>query len=357
MLWDVMVWGIPGVFVQELMRHKLFNFIRLGVITKNRKRECWHIYCLCIYIVVCYYRNLIMDKKPQKRIQGLIAVATLILMLGSVSAGLVWAALPIVNTVNGSGELTDAPVVNISRTVPDGDIDPSITRDKKLNETKSRAPEPTTLALFGTGILGFITRFVRKTYHLAKRAMDVMGAAILLIISAPLFVLASILIKWTSRGPVVYTQERVGRNGVPFTIYKFRTMRINAEKETGPVWAKENDNRLTPVGKFLRTTHIDELPQLFNVFQGDMSLIGPRPERPKFVEDFSRMIPDYPKRLTIKPGITGLAQVRHRYDETIEDVRKKIKYDLLYIRKMCLLTDLRIAARTLRVIFTGEGAR
>jgi len=134
-------------------------------------------------------------------------------------------------------------------------------------------------------------------------------------------------------------------------------MHVDAEKKSGPVWAKADDPRLIPAGKFLRKTHMDEIPQFYNVLKGEMSFIGPRPERPEFVEKFKKEITDYEKRLNVKPGITGLAQVWHRYDETIRDVRKKIKYDVLYIKRLCLWTDLRILFRTFRVVVTGEGAR
>jgi len=222
---------------------------------------------------------------------------------------------------------------------------------------RTRAPEPSTMALFGSGVIGMMISFVRRTYHIAKRTIDIVGSLIAFVVLSPLFIFAIVLIKLTSKGPVLFTQERVGKDGAIFKIYKFRTMKVDAEKETGPVWAAKNDNRLIPVGQFLRKAHIDEIPQFINVLKGEMSIIGPRPERPIFVEKFKKEISDYEKRLTIKPGITGLAQVWHKYDETIADVRKKIKYDLLYIRKVCLWTDLRIILRTVRVVFTGEGAR
>ena len=142
-----------------------------------------------------------------------------------------------------------------------------------------------------------------------------------------------------------------------FDIYKIRTMRVDAEKYTGPVWAKEDDPRLIKFGKIIRKLHIDELPQLYNVVKGDMSIVGPRPERPVFVEKLCEEILDYKKRIKVRPGITGLAQVRHKYDETIADVRKKVKYDLLYIREMCFMVDLRILLRTVVVAVTGKGAR
>lgn len=222
---------------------------------------------------------------------------------------------------------------------------------------RSRAPEPSTLALLGSGFLGMIISFVRRTYYIAKRIFDVLVSAVAIIILSPLFLLATFLIKTTSKGPIIFTQIRVGKDGQLFKIFKFRTMKVDAEKETGPVWAAQDDPRLIPVGKFLRKSHMDEIPQFFNVLRGEMSVIGPRPERPEFVAELKKKIPEYEKRLMVKPGITGLAQVWHRYDETVEDVRKKIKYDLLYIKKVCLWTDLRIFLRTFRVVLTGEGAR
>jgi len=225
------------------------------------------------------------------------------------------------------------------------------------NQQKSHAPEPTTMALFGSGIFGIIIRFVQRSYERFKRLMDIIGSLIALILLSPLCLMTAILIKLSSKGPVLFTQTRVGKNEKKFEIYKFRTMKVDAEKHTGPVWAKANDHRLIPVGAFLRKAHIDEIPQFLNVIRGEMSIIGPRPERPVFVEQFKKQIPEYEKRIVVKPGITGLAQVWHKYDETIEDVKKKIKYDLLYIKKMCLWTDVRIMFRTVRVVLTGEGAR
>lgn len=229
--------------------------------------------------------------------------------------------------------------------------------EETTTKSKARAPEPSTLALFCSGLIGMIFSFIRKTYAVAKRFLDIFLSLIAIIMLSPLFLFAIFLIKLTSKGPIIFTQVRVGKDGKLFNIYKFRTMRVNAEKETGPVWASKDDPRLIPVGSFLRKAHIDEIPQFFNVLKGEMSVIGPRPERPIFVEQFKKEISDYENRLKVKPGITGLAQVWHRYDETIKDVRKKIKYDLLYIRKVCLWTDVRILLRTVRVVFTGEGAR
>lgn len=275
------------------------------------------------------------------------ASVTLALILAFMASILImttaWAALSLVDTHDGLS-LQQEEVAEVS-VLADAD------------KPKSRAPEPTTLALFGSGIFGMIISFVRKTYHIAKRILDIVLSITAIIVLSPLFLFVAVLIKCTSRGPVIFKQVRVGRDGELFTIYKFRTMKVDAEKETGPVWAQANDSRLIPCGRFLRKAHMDEIPQFINVLKGDMSVIGPRPERPVFVDQLKTKIPEYEKRLNVKPGITGLAQVWHRYDETIEDVKKKIKYDLLYIRRICLWTDIRILFRTVRVVFTGEGAR
>ncbi len=219
------------------------------------------------------------------------------------------------------------------------------------------APEPGTIALVSTGFLGWLINYARRRFLEFKRVFDIIAGAIGIVIAAPVIALTAILIKIVSPGPVFFKQERVGREGKLFHIYKMRTMRIDAEQRTGPVWAMENDPRLIKFGKAIRKMHIDELPQLFNVLRGEMSIVGPRPERPVFVEKLSKYIRDYRRRIEVKPGITGLAQVWHKYDETIEDVRKKVKYDLLYIREMCLMVDMRIILRTVLVSARGKGAR
>ena len=229
--------------------------------------------------------------------------------------------------------------------------------EQPVHRQKSHAPEPSTLLLFISGLCTMVARFIRKNFERAKTIFDSAFGLCGLLISLPIIAYAAILIKLTSKGPVIYKQERIGKDGKIFTIYKLRTMRADAEKGTGAVWAKANDPRITSVGRVLRKTRIDELPQLFNILKGDMSLIGPRPERPEIVQTLKTVINDYEKRLSIKPGITGLAQIFHKYDETIEDVKQKIKYDMLYIRKMCALTDLRIFAQTFVVVATGKGAR
>jgi exopolysaccharide biosynthesis polyprenyl glycosylphosphotransferase len=224
-------------------------------------------------------------------------------------------------------------------------------------EAKSRAPEPATMALFGSGLVSMVLGFLRRTYSLIKRIGDIAGAFIGLVLTAPLMLAAAVLVKVTSPGPIFYSQIRVGKDGKTFRMYKFRTMKVDAEQQTGPVWAQKNDHRLTTGGGIMRKMRIDELPQFINVIKGDMSLIGPRPERPCFVEKLKTQIPNYEKRLSVKPGITGLAQVRNRYDENITDVRRKVKYDLFYIRKMNIWNDLKIILSTLRVVVTGFGAR
>lgn len=228
-------------------------------------------------------------------------------------------------------------------------------------ETKSVhsiiAPEPGTMALLLTGMAGWVVRFARRRFAEFKKVFDIVAAAFGMVFAAPIIALTGLLIKAVSPGPIFYKQLRVGKDGHVFHIYKLRTMRLDAEKVTGPTWARENDPRLIKYGKLIRKAHLDELPQLFNVLKGEMSIVGPRPERPIFVDELSKKISDYQKRLHVKPGITGLAQVVHKYDETIQDVKKKVKYDLLYIKKMCFLCDLRILFLTVFVALTGKGAR
>jgi lipopolysaccharide/colanic/teichoic acid biosynthesis glycosyltransferase len=206
----------------------------------------------------------------------------------------------------------------------------------------------------------------RTWYSLGKRAGEFSLALVLLVLTAPLMLLAVLLVKLTSRGPAIYSQTRVGRFGRLYTIYKLRTMAHNCERLTGPRWATACDPRITRVGRFLRRTHLDELPQLWNVLRGDMSLIGPRPERPEFVAQLEKAIPHYADRLLVRPGVTGLAQVQLPADTDLASVRRKLAYDLYYVRHLSPWLDLRlffctgfkmlgIPFRTLRWLFRLPG--
>jgi len=190
-----------------------------------------------------------------------------------------------------------------------------------------------------------------------KQFNDYFIALLLLVLFSPIMIIISAAIKLTSPGPIFYRQERVGKGGINYQIVKFRSMKVGAEKNSGPIWAKENDKRISPIGNFLRKSHFDELPQIFNVLKGEMSIIGPRPERPFFVNKLKTEIPMYLDRLNVKPGITGLAQVRNRYDENLEDVKRKVKYDKLYIKKMSFYLDFKVLLWTVIVILTGKGVR
>ncbi len=196
-----------------------------------------------------------------------------------------------------------------------------------------------------------------RSRKLIKRGLDLFFAAVLFALSLPVMLLAAIVIKLDSRGPVIFKQVRVGENGREFNIYKFRSMRQDAEAKSGPVWAGAQDNRVTKVGKFMRKTRIDELPQLVNVLKGDMSFVGPRPERPFFVAKLKEEIPYYSIRTVVKPGLTGWAQVRYPYGATVEDAVEKLQYDIYYIKNMSPLLDMMIFFSTIKVVLTGQGAR
>jgi exopolysaccharide biosynthesis polyprenyl glycosylphosphotransferase len=187
-----------------------------------------------------------------------------------------------------------------------------------------------------------------------KRILDVAVSSVVLIVGMPVWVLIALIVKLESPGQIFYKQERVGKDGERFNIIKFRSMREDAEK-AGPQWAHKKDPRITRVGKWLRKLHFDEVPQFVNVLNGNMSLVGPRPERPMFVESLSKEIPLYMRRLKVRPGITGWAQLKHRYDETIEDVKKKVQYDLYYIENMSLRMDMKILLSTATHMFLGRG--
>jgi sugar transferase (PEP-CTERM system associated) len=190
-----------------------------------------------------------------------------------------------------------------------------------------------------------------------KRIIDMAGAAVLLVLAQPVMIVAGLAIKATSPGPILYNQQRVGMNGKVFTIHKFRSMKTDAEATTGAVWATPgHDPRVTRVGAFLRRSRIDELPQLWNVLLGDMSLVGPRPERPEFVSQLTEQIPFYGQRHAVRPGLTGWAQVRYAYGASVEDAMEKLQYDLYYIKNRSIALDVYIIFETLKTVVTRSGS-
>lgn len=240
-------------------------------------------------------------------------------------------------------------------------------RTRRVNSEPLIAPERTLTAEpeEEASIEGVVPRARSETVN---RALNVVLAAAGLIVTLPLLIAIGIWIKLTSRGPILYAQTRVGLDrrwrrtlamhdrrvrdlgGAVFTIYKFRTMHVNAEAKSGAVWAKEHDPRVTPLGRYLRILRIDELPQLWNILRGDMNIVGPRPERPSIVARLQRDISNYGSRHRVRPGLTGLAQINQQYDACLDDVRKKVSYDLEYLRKQSLLLDLRIMLRTVPAV-------
>ena len=191
--------------------------------------------------------------------------------------------------------------------------------------------------------------------ELAKRTVDLILAIVLLLLTWPLMLVTAIIVRWDSPGPILFTQERVGRDGRTFTLLKFRSMRADAEMASGPVWATQDDPRITRSGRFIRRARLDELPQLFNVLAGHMSLVGPRPERPHFVDDLTRKIPYFKQRHIVKPGLTGWAQINYRYGSTFEDAVQKLQYDLFYIKNQSLLFDLSILFNTVKIVILRKG--
>ena len=208
---------------------------------------------------------------------------------------------------------------------------------------------PSWLIFSSRGRQARLNAFARSAFH---RVVALMGA----ILSLPLAVLTAILIKLDSRGPILYRQERVGRNGRTFTLMKFRSMRVDAEKD-GPVWARSSDDRVTRIGRIIRKTRVDEIPQFWNILKGEMSFVGPRPERPHFVAQLAEEIPFYEQRHLIAPGLTGWAQIKYPYGSSIEDARQKLQYDLYYIKNQSLLLDAAIMFETVKTILFGRGAR
>jgi lipopolysaccharide/colanic/teichoic acid biosynthesis glycosyltransferase len=191
--------------------------------------------------------------------------------------------------------------------------------------------------------------------EIAKRVLDIALAMLVFAVTWPLMILTAIAIRMDSPGPVLYRQERLGRGGQPFTLMKFRSMHHDAESVTGPVWARSDDPRVTKVGRFIRRARLDELPQLFNVLGGSMSMVGPRPERPNFVDELSEEIPYYRQRHIVKPGLTGWAQINYPYGNTVEDASQKLQYDLFYLKYHSLLFDLSILFHTIRTVVLRKG--
>ena len=185
------------------------------------------------------------------------------------------------------------------------------------------------------------------SYEAVKPVVDFALAAVISLLSLPVVAIAVLVVRLTSRGPAIYTQERLGRDGKVFTIYKIRTMYLDSERHCGPRWSVPGDPRITPVGRVFRWCHVDELPQLFNILRGEMSLIGPRPERPEFVNQLERALPKYRRRLMVRPGLTGLAQVQQPPDTDLFSVRRKLNYDLYYVESMNLWLDFRLILATL----------
>jgi sugar transferase (PEP-CTERM system associated) len=196
-----------------------------------------------------------------------------------------------------------------------------------------------------------------KWNDLAKRVLDLVGGVIGLVISLPIMILVAVAVRLDSKGPVIYRQTRVGRMGKCFEVLKFRSMKTDAEQENGAQWAIENDPRVTRVGGFLRKYRLDELPQFLNVIRGEMSFVGPRPERPCFVEELSKTIPYYEERHSVRPGLTGWAQVQYAYGSSVEDAFNKLEYDLFYLKNLSLTFDLGIIFKTIRIVINGHGGR
>jgi exopolysaccharide biosynthesis polyprenyl glycosylphosphotransferase len=212
-----------------------------------------------------------------------------------------------------------------------------------------------TSQIYGIPLIDIMPQLMPEWEKRLKRLIDIIMSLFILIVNLPVCLIVAIAIKIDSKGPVFFTQERCGQSGKTFTIIKFRSMFQDAEKLSGPVWSRKDDPRITRVGKVIRRLRMDEIPQMYNVFKGEMSFVGPRPERPFFIEKLANEIPYYKRRLKVRPGITGWAQVKHKYDETLEDVKIKLKYDLFYIENMSLRMDFKIILRTIYVVLVGKG--
>ena len=218
-------------------------------------------------------------------------------------------------------------------------------------------PEPITVVMVGAGGGGVLLEVARRQFNLFKELLDLVGGVAASLVFAPVMAVCALLIKVSDPvGPVLYRQVRVGLNGRLFTIYKLRTMYVDAEAHGKAMRAGEDDPRIIPVCRWMRRSHVDELPQLFNILRGEMSLVGPRPERPEMFEDLSRELPDFEQRLAVKPGLTGLAQIKNGYDTDMESIGRKLEMDLSYIENMSLVNEIRIILGTFSK-FRDEGAR
>jgi len=208
-------------------------------------------------------------------------------------------------------------------------------------------PEPMTLALVGAGGGSVLWELARRQFRIFKDIFDVVAGSVLFLLFLPVMVVCAAMIKiWDPAGPALFTQVRVGLNGRLITVYKLRSMYVDAEKNGKAVWAGKGDPRVIPICRWMRRSHVDELPQLINIVKGEMSLVGPRPERPEMFEKLCREMPNFEERLAVKPGLTGLAQIRNGYDTDIESVRRKLDMDLEYIRTMSLTGDLKLLFAT-----------
>ena len=207
-------------------------------------------------------------------------------------------------------------------------------------------PEPITMVAVGSGLIGLGTHLARRYFGMAKEVVDVVLGFVAFVFFLPVIAICAICIKLSSPGSVFFTQVRLGKDGTPFDIYKLRTMFVDAESVSGPTWARDDDPRVIPWCRWMRKSHLDELPQLINVLKGEMSLVGPRPERPEILASLEDVHPQVRKRLAVKPGITGLAQIRNGYDTNVDAFRHKLEADLEYIEKQKWSQELMILAAT-----------
>jgi len=208
-------------------------------------------------------------------------------------------------------------------------------------------PEPITIIGVAAGLVGLMTQLARRYFALAKEVVDVTLGFVALVLSLPVLGLCALIIRLSSKGPILFSQNRVGKGGKLFKMHKLRTMYVDAESASGAVWASKDDPRIVATCRWMRRSHLDELPQLINVIRGDMSLVGPRPERPEILADLQKRYPQVRRRLAVRPGITGLAQVRNGYDTSIDAFRHKLEADLEYIERRNWSTEVRILAATL----------